>query len=61
MSNVFIETDLNKVSENIKRGKTIVLIENSLNYIIVDTHSGVHRAISDPVNEASVRGPREVL
>jgi spore germination protein KA len=59
MSNVFIETDLNKVSENIKRGKTVVLIENSLNFIIVDTTSGVHRAISDPVNETSVRGPRD--
>ena len=59
MSNVFIETDLNKVSENIKRGKTAVLIENSRNFIIVDTHSGVHRAISDPVNETSVRGPRD--
>lgn len=59
MSNVFIETDLNKVSENIKRGKTAVLIENSLSFIIVDTTNGVHRSISDPVNETSVRGPRD--
>jgi spore germination protein KA len=59
MSNVFIETDLNKVSESIKRGKTAVLIENSQNFIIVDTHIGVHRAISDPINETSVRGPRD--
>ena len=59
MSNVLIETDLNKVSENIKRGKTAVITENSSKFIVVNTPSEVHRSISDPQNETSVRGPRD--
>lgn len=59
VSNVSIEIDLNKVSENIKRGKTVVIVKNSLKFIMVDTASAANRAILDPVNETSVRGPRE--
>ena len=59
VSNTFIETDINKVADNIKRGKTALLIQNSCNFIIVDTTGGVYRSISEPTNDISLRGPRE--
>lgn len=59
VSNTSIETNLNKVVDNIKRGKTILLIEGSCNFIVVDTTGGNYRSISEPINELSLRGPRE--
>lgn len=59
VSNTTVETDLNKVIDNIKRGKTILLVQGSTNYIVIDTAGGVYRTISEPVNDPSLRGPRE--
>jgi spore germination protein KA len=36
-----------------------VITENSSKFILVNTPSQVHRSISDPQNETSVRGPRD--
>jgi Bacillus/Clostridium GerA spore germination protein. len=59
MSNTEIETDINKVVEGIKRGKTVILVEGYCNFIIVDTTEGVYRAVTDPETESSTRGPRD--
>jgi len=59
VSNTYVETDLNKVVDNIKRGKTALIIQESCDIIIVDTAGGVHRAITEPTNDISLRGPRE--
>lgn len=59
MSNTEIETDINKVVEGIKRGKTVILIEGYFNFIMLDTAQGSYRSITDPENESSTRGPRD--
>ena len=59
VSNTFVETDINKVVDYIKRGKTALLIQGSCGFIIVDTTGGVYRTISEPINDVSLRGPRE--
>lgn len=59
MSNTFVEKDIDKVIDNIKRGKTAIVINNVLDFIIVDTTGGNIRDISEPKNESSIRGSRE--
>jgi len=59
VSNTYVETDINKVVANIKRGKTILLLQDSCKFIIIDTTGGVYRAITEPPNEIALRGPRE--
>ncbi|WPC42463.1 spore germination protein [Clostridium sp. JS66] len=59
MSNTQLETDINKAVDAIKRGKTSVLIEGHSSFIIIDTTGGNFRSITDPMNETSVRGPRD--
>ncbi|HEY8805040.1 MAG TPA: spore germination protein [Clostridium sp.] len=59
VSNTYVETDINKVVDNIKRGKTILLVQDSCKFIIIDTTGGVYRAITEPANEIALRGPRE--
>ena len=59
VSNTFVETDINNVVDYIKRGKTVVLIQDSCNFIVVDTTGGVYRTISEPINDVTLRGPRE--
>lgn len=59
MSNTEIETDINKAVEEIKRGKTVILVEGYSNFIIVDTAEGIYRSVTDPQNEISTRGPRD--
>lgn len=59
ISNSYIETDINKASAAVKRGKSLILIQDCNNFIIVDTTGGVYRSISDPENETSIKGPRD--
>lgn len=59
ISNSYIETDINKASAAVKRGKSLILIQGCNNFIIVDTTGGVYRSISDPENETSIKGPRD--
>ncbi|MGE5627150.1 MAG: spore germination protein [Solirubrobacterales bacterium] len=57
--NVVVEKNIETAVEALKRGKTVVIIENEDGFIVADTTGGEYRAISEPVNEASVRGSRE--
>jgi spore germination protein KA len=59
VGNSNIETDINKAVEGIKRGKTVVITQSSSNFIVVDTTGGAYRAIQEPVNDVSLKGPRE--
>ena len=58
-SNVKKETDIIKVIDGVKVGKTAILIDKIDEYIIVDTTGGNQRAISDSENESAVRGSRD--
>lgn len=61
ISNTQLEKDINKAVDAVKRGKTVMLIQESSSFIIIDTTGGNFRAISDPLNETSVKGPRDAF
>lgn len=54
-----IQYDINKAIDNVKRGKTVLLIDRYEQFIIIDTSDGKIRAITEPENEAVLRGPRD--
>ncbi|MGH4121971.1 MAG: spore germination protein [Clostridium sp.] len=55
----FIKDNTVEVSKNIKNGNTLLLIENTEDYVIIDTTGGTIRTVSDPMNETSLRGSRD--
>lgn len=59
MSNTYIETELDKIVNLIKRGKTALLINGMCEAIIIDTTSGNYRPVSEPINETTIKGSRE--
>lgn len=59
MSDTYVEKDIDKAVNNIKRGKTAILIDKISDFIIVDTTGGKIREMSEPKNESSIRGSRE--
>ncbi len=59
MCGTIVDSDLNNAVEALKSGKTILIIEASEEVIIIDTSAGNYRAITEPINEITVRGSRE--
>lgn len=58
-SNTQVDSNIDTAINSLKRGKTVVLFQGEEQFIVVDTSGGEYRAISEPVNEAAVRGTRE--
>lgn len=58
-SSTRIETDINSIIFDIKRGNTVLLINGICEAIVLDTAGGEYRPISEPETETSIRGPRE--
>ena len=54
-----IKGNTQEVYKQIKNGNTLFLIENIDEYVIIDTSGGKIREITDPDNEASLRGARD--
>lgn len=61
MCSTVVEKDINKAIEEIKSGKTVILIDQIQSFIIVNTVGGEYRSIEDSINETAVRGPREAF
>lgn len=61
LSAVYIEKDINRVIFAVRRGKTLLYTEYSKGYIILDTTGGNYRAVTEPLNETSIRGPRDAF
>ncbi|MBU3191484.1 spore germination protein [Clostridium bowmanii] len=55
----FIKGNTEEVCKPIKNGNTLLQIENIEDYVIIDTTGGAIRAVSDPLNETSLRGSRD--
>lgn len=51
--------DINFAIEGIKKGKTVIFIENCNDFIVVNSIGGESRAIAEPNNEFAIRGSRE--
>ncbi|GAA0731297.1 spore germination protein [Clostridium malenominatum] len=56
-----LENDINKTVDSIKFGNAVLILEDCLKYIIIESSGGNYRAISEPENESTVRGPREAF
>jgi spore germination protein KA len=59
LSSIEVSTSISQGIEEVKRGKSLILVDGFTEFIIADTIGSQHRAISDPLNEVSVRGGRE--
>lgn len=61
ISSIVFSRDLTNISEELRNGKTIILIENTEYAVICDTTGGTYRAIQESTTEKSVRGPKEAF
>lgn len=59
MSKIVIQTDINMVIKDIRRGKTAVLVHKEDTFIVADTQGTKHRNISEPIDEIGIRGSKE--
>lgn len=59
MSNTTIMSDINEAIINVKRGNSIIFVNNQPNFIIVDTKGGEYRAIEESTVEIAARAPKE--
>ncbi len=53
------ETDLDKVTNSLLTGSTIILFPNNNDIYIVDTRKPFIRGIAEPMSEITVKGPRD--
>lgn len=58
-SGITIKKDLNEAIQAIQNGNTVLLLNITDEFVIIPTKGGTYRQISDPSNEASMRGPKE--
>lgn len=58
-SDTKVMNNIEEVSQSVREGNTVIIIEYIENYIIVNTIDGEYRSISDPINEYTVNGTRE--
>ena len=59
MSNTTIQSNLNEAIINIKRGNSVLFINNETNFVIIDTRGGNYRNIQDATMESAARAGRE--
>lgn len=55
----FIHNDLSLVIKCVKRGKTVLIVDNDENFIVSDTTGGEFREIEEPEKEIAIRSSRE--
>jgi len=61
IDDVFLEKDTNKTTNYILQGKSIIIVEGSIGYIVADTLKVEKRNIQSPEVEAAVRSPRDAF
>ncbi len=59
MSSTTVTSNTNEAIINIKRGKSIIFIDNQPNFIIIGTKGGQYRAIEESNTETAARAPKE--
>jgi spore germination protein KA len=52
-------SDFEEITENLMRGKTILLVDRSESVLIIDTDFRISRSLTEPDGEKVLRGPRE--
>lgn len=59
ISNTSITSNINEAIINVKRGSTIIFVNNQPSFIIVDTKGGEYRSIEESTVEIAARAPKE--
>jgi spore germination protein KA len=59
MSKTVITSNINEAIINIKRGNSVIFVNNQPYFIIVDTKGGNYRAIEESTTETAARAPKE--
>lgn len=59
MSQTTVMSNIDEAIINVKRGKSIIFVNNQLNFMIVDTKGGSYRAIEESSIETAARAPKE--
>lgn len=59
MSDTSVRCNINEAIINIKRGKSVIFINNQPNFIIIDTKGGQYRSITESTTETAARAPKE--
>lgn len=59
MSNTTIMSNVNEAIINIKRGNSVIFINNQPNFVIIDTRGGQYRNVEESNMETAARAPRE--
>jgi len=57
--NIKITNDVISITNSLKRGKCVILVDNSDNCLICNTTGGTHRAVTESNIERHVRGDKE--
>lgn len=59
ISNTSISSNINEAIVNIKRGKSVLFVNNQPDFVIIHTKGGQYRAIEDSNVETAARAPKE--
>jgi hypothetical protein len=59
MSYTTVTTNINEAIINMKRGKSILFVNNQPTFIIINTKGGQYRAIQESTEESAARAPKE--
>jgi spore germination protein KA len=59
MTKTTITSNINEALANIKRGFSVIFVNNQPNFIIIDTKGGSYRAIEESSVETAARAPKE--
>lgn len=59
ISNTRLEGNIETTADQLKTGKTVIILDKVHDFILIDTANGEYRDIMEPLNETSLRGSRE--
>ena len=58
-SHLIVETDFNNIFDKLSNGFTIIFVEGSKEFILVETKKTLDRGITDSTSEIIIRGPKD--
>lgn len=59
VSGTLLQGDIEEAAAGLKSGKTLLILDQTSAFILLDTVGGEMRSISEPISETSLRGSRE--
>lgn len=59
IDNFLIDNDINKITDYILKGNSVILSTKDVNYIVTNTYKVPKRSLPDPQLQTTLRGPRD--